>query len=405
MIRASLRAHSISRLSTLIALGLSLSLFGCSDNDSGDSPDKEAGPASNYALSSVVYGDDASSTYVNLLEDVDAEEVDFKSAREFAGSADMWWHEGALFITDEESRTITKYLVKDGKLDPQGEVNFGNFGLTSFGMWLNAFVAADKAYFLNGSSGYIVWNPETMEIGDTIDLPELPDREGLKAFPGYSDRASSVRDGLLYQPFYYTDETYFQFAPATSIVVMDIATDEVVDVLEAPCPGLDFATQDESHNIYFSSWVFAPGGAALLDQPKTCVAKLAAGSSELEKAFEVADVTEGREGGALRYLGDDKAILSVLHADNVESDDVTVVAYGANWRFWVYDLSDGSATQIDAIDWNAGAAYDVTVDGKAGLLVPAGDYASTQLYEVAKTGKVTAKLKSKGWSLRLFDLR
>src|SRR5262249_5746600 len=154
-------------------------------------------------------------------------------------------------------------------------------------------------------------------------------------------------------------------------LVVDVARDEVVDVLEAPCPGLDFATQDDAGNFYFSSWVFAPGGAAVLDQPTTCVAKLPVGEDTPEKLFDFPDLTEGRQGGGMRYLGEGKALLSVLHDERSTSDDVTEVTYGANWQFWLYDLEQGSAEPVDGIPFNAGAAYDAFVDGKPHILVPA----------------------------------
>lgn len=67
--------------------------------------------------------------------------------------------------------------------------------------------------------------------------PELPAPPGFQVFPGYSDRAARVRDGKLYQPLYTTDDTFFSYAAETRIVVVDVATDDVESVLEAPCPG------------------------------------------------------------------------------------------------------------------------------------------------------------------------
>lgn len=88
--------------------------------------------------------------------------------------------------------------------------------------------------------------------------------------------------------------------------MVDTELDEVIDVLEAPCPGLDFATRDESVNLCFSSLVFAPRGAALLEQPATCVVKIASGASEVEKLFDVAEQRTARRRATLpgKWPGD-----------------------------------------------------------------------------------------------------
>jgi hypothetical protein len=127
-----------------------------------------------------------------------------------------------------------------------------------------------------------------MEITRTIPLPALTaPAQGLQLMNGYSDRSAVVRDGRLYQPLYWTDETYFEFAPSSPIAVIDLATDTVLGTLDAPCPGLDFATQAENGDLYFSSWIFAAGGAAVIAQPATCVARIPAGGSQPELAFRL----------------------------------------------------------------------------------------------------------------------
>ncbi|HEY8946297.1 MAG TPA: hypothetical protein VIM73_18730, partial [Polyangiaceae bacterium] len=319
--------------------------------------------------------------------------------------ADIWVHEGSLFVAEVESLTITKFSLEDEGLVQTGRLSFADYGLTDLGFWVNSFVGPSKAYLLDRATQIIVWNPAAMEIVGTLPLPEFEERESKLPFPGYSDRAAVIRDGLLYQPIYWADESFFEFAEDSRLVVIDVAQDEVVDVLEAPCPGLDFATRDEEDNLYFSSWIFAPGGAALLDQPQTCVVKIARGEREVEKAFDVAELTQGRQGGVLRYLGRGQALLSVLHDDNASSTEVAKVAYGPNWRFWSVDLDARSATRSDAIDWNAGAAYAANADGRQLMLVPAGDYAKTTVYEVGRNAEPREVFATPGWSLRVFAMQ
>lgn len=107
----------------------------------------------------------------------------------------------------------------------------------------------------------------------------------------------------------------------------------------------------------------------------------------------------------MRYLGDGKALLSVLHDDNTTATTVEDVALGANWRFWLYDLQAGTAVPVESVDWNAGAAYPFDIAGKPYMLVPGGGYATTQLFRLGTDGSTTPLVKSLGWSLRLFALQ
>lgn len=416
---------SFQAISSLLTLSAVLSFSGCgTKSDEEAAPSGAAGAADQdtgsagaggadavtakplYAISTLTTAPDneSSVSYVNLIDELDGQ-VDFDEGREFSGTADLWLHEGALFVSDSETKIITKFAIENRKLVEDEQVSFVNYGPNDFGFWVNNMVAPDKAYFYNASSEeFVVWNPKDMSIVGSFPLPELPEHAGFKKFGAYSDRAALERGNLLYQPFYFTDEDFIGFAETTSIVVIDTDKDEVVDVLEAPCPGIDFATRDDDDNLYFSSWVFSPGGA-LQDAPTTCVAKIAAGETEIKKLFDVPDVTDGRQGGVMRYLGDGKALLSVLHPEHAgPGDDLQAVTFGANWHFWLYDLANGTASELETLDWSAGAAYSNVIDGEMQLLVPAGDYSSTDLYTVATDGSARQRLHSAGWSLRLFPI-
>ncbi len=359
-----------------------------------------------FAVTSLVSSGDETSSYVSLLSSLDGVTIDYGQAREFPGQADFWAHDGALFVTELDGLTITRFSVDSGTLVETGRLSFQSYGLNDFGFWVNSFISSSKAYLMNGTSEIIIWDPSEMAITGTLALPELGARGALRPVPAYADRAALLRGPYLYQPIYWSDETYFEFAPSSSIAVLDTRTDTLVELLEAPCPGLDFGTQDEQGNLYFSSWVFAPSGAALLAQPATCVARIAAGESSAEALFSIASVTGGREGGELRYLGGGQALLAVFHPERAaDTDDVQGVAFGANWRFWSYDLASNQAAMVEGIDWNAGAAYSGGSSERPLLLVPAGDYSATSLYDISVPAQPRHLLDTRGWSLRVLQLR
>jgi hypothetical protein len=361
------------------------------------------GPSSLYAVSSSIFGTNETTSYVSLIDSLGAQTLDDTQAREFPGLADLWVYDGAVFVTDKDAQTITRFGVSGHALVKQATLSFMGYGTTDFGFWRNKFVSPSKAYFLNGASQYIVWDPSKMEIVGTLSLPAIPDRGALKAFPGYADRAAVLRGNRLYQPFYFTDDTYFAYAPASLLVVVDVERDQVAATLELPCPGIDHASEDELGNMYFSSWIFAPGAAALLAQPKTCVAKVSPSDSAPSVLFSAADVTAGHEGGVFRYLGNGHGLLSVLETSHATSTDAPTVTYGANWRFWDCDIAKGSATPVDELGWSAGAAYAANLDRPV-MLVPAGDYAATTVYGLENPHAPQRLLETRGWSTRLFEV-
>jgi hypothetical protein len=361
-----------------------------------------------YALSTLVFAPEGTTSYVRLLDSLSPSSVTLDDAREFPGTADLWVNEGEVFVAEGESQRITKFAVQNRQLVAQETLSFTSYGLTSLGFWLNAFASPTKAYLFNGAAEIIVWNPTSMEITGTIPLPALPAPAGLRLMNGYSDRSAVVRDGRLYQPLYWADETFFEFGPRSAIAVVDVASNTLLETLDAPCPGLDYATKTENGDIYFSSWVYAAGGAAVLAQPSTCVVRLPAGSDVPEVAFRFADVTGGREGAALRHLRDGRSILSVLHADRVTlapDSDPSAVTFAANWRFWLYDEQSRSASPIESIDWNAGAQYSFDIDGRTLMLVAEADYSATSVYDVGNGSMPTPLFETPGWSVRLFKLR
>jgi len=375
--------------------------------DEPTAKDENKSEAPLYALATIASSGDDSVSYVSLVDKLEGQTLDFADAREFSGQADLWVLGDDIFIADDESMEITKYRRKDKQLEEVGAVNFSNTGVPGVGFWSSVFVSPEKAYVFNKTEA-IIWNPSKLEITGTITLPELETRGTLTGFVSYTDRAAVLRGNKLFVPVYWTnEEDFFSYDAKSRIMVIDTEKDELIESLEAPCPGLDFATEDDDGNIYFSSWVFAPPAAAVLDQPTTCIAKIASGNdSVVENAFNVKDVTGGLEGGALRYVGGGKAILSVLDpAHETDGDDIETIAWGDNWRFWTLDLATREASVIEAIGWNAGAAYTSQVGDETFMLVPDGTYSSTTVYRV--TGSIDPKpvIEAKGWTMRLFELR
>ena len=71
-------------------------------------------------------------TYVNLIGSLDPQVIDYKQAVELPGWADMWVHDGRVYVSNGEAPSITRYAVSDtGRLIEEKTVSFASYGLTS----------------------------------------------------------------------------------------------------------------------------------------------------------------------------------------------------------------------------------------------------------------------------------
>lgn len=400
----------------LAALALALGAGACGDSDHKATPDASTGsdagnvadtsPA--YAVSSYVFGADGDTTsYVSILGSLDAQTIDYHQAHMFGDLADMWVYDGSVFVMSTNDKTITKFSVSNGALASSKVLGLQSYGPTEVGFNRNTFVSSTKAYFMNGAAELIVWNPSAMTITGTIPLPVQAARAGYTLYPGYSDRAAVQRGGKLYQPLYWYGASFFEVTPDSLIAVIDTATDTVETVLPVNCPGIDFGTADADGNLWFSSWVYAAGGAAVLARTDTCVVELPADGSAPVTAFAFKDVTGGHQAAALRYVGNGKGIMSVLFTEHDTSGNTAAdkISFADNWKFWLYDFATGTAQQLDSFDWNDGGQYTFEISGKTYVLMSKSDFSSTSIYDLGDTTAPTHLFDTMGWSTRLFQVR
>lgn len=385
-----------------------------SSDDAGaaaDAGEGEPEPAASplYAVGAVVFGDQGSTGYVKLVDDIEleGERLTLEDADEFSGSADLWVRSGAVYISGGDAPTIDKYSVgESGELTKQGTVNFGAYGVTDTAFWNATFVSDEKAYMVSGPTELVAWNPSTMRITGTVELPELPARGALLQRLGTADRTSVVHDGKLYQTIYWTDATYADRAPDSVIIVIDTETDEVVDQVAVDCPGLDYGTIDEDGKIHFSNWTGGVGTYYVLGTAQNCIATLDPSSLEVTRTM-FADIADGHEGSAFAYAGDGRFIMSVfdeVRADAANADEPFAMLGEPNWQLWLYDPSSESAAPVEGVDWNSGASIHTRIDGTLYSMIPGQGYATTVAYAV--NGASSRKLYDvTGWSFRLFQVR
>lgn len=380
--------------------------------DASASPPPAPTPMPLYVVGSGVRTAETVSGYARVLPSLElaGDRVDLDEAVEFPGPADMWAFGGSVYAADGFTPQITRYEVgEDQRLEERETLSFGNFGLNSTAFWNVLFISPDKAYMRNGVSEYIVWNPSTMEISGTVDFPDVETKAPLVARAGLGDRGALVHEGKVFQPIYWTDHDYADRADTSIILVFDAQSDTLLASLDVDCGSLDYVTVDDEGTLYFSNWTGAVGSHFVLDTHASCAVRLDPDELTVDKAFEFSELTDGREGAALHYVGNEQFVFSTFHAERIDLEsavDPFAVIAGENWRIWVYDRSLGSTRELTDIGWNSGAVYWFNIDGAAHALVPALNYAESDAYRMdAETGIASRLFGIQGWCIRLFRLR
>ncbi|MEM7135002.1 MAG: hypothetical protein AAF500_00405 [Myxococcota bacterium] len=397
----------------LVALGLGACGDASSDGTGGIGGDPSS--AEVYAISSRLAFPGGSATYVSILSSLDPsdDELDLANAYEFPALSDMWSLDGYVYVSSGESPTITRYRVTEGReLEEDIALSFANFGVPSTAFASNVIVDESRAFVANGPRELVVWDPSAMEITGTFALPELESRDGLIPTYGDGDRGSVIHEGRLYQTVFWTDLRLAFRDAASAVLVFDLASQDLIAVIDAPCPGLAYGTVGETGNVYFSPWYRGVGAALVLDVAATCTVVVDPDTLSVADVLPFADLAGGREGSGMRHLGNGRFAFSAFDDDEVDLE--TAIADGdpftildtASWRLWSYDADTGATEPLAAINRRGGAVYWFDIDGKPYALAPSSDYIESSVYALEEDGTTAKPLFTySGWAVRLFRIR
>ena len=362
-----------------------------------------------YALLSLVSTTNSNASYVSLFPSPDFKDVNLGGAREFPGASGLDTVNGKLFVSSGDGPTVMRFGITEGLTwKDEGDINFGNYG-PSAALWGNGF-GNSKGYMTFNATERVVWDPSSLTIRgkNAADAKLVRDRDGLTVRAAY-DRALVTQGTELYWPYYWSDNSYLRFSQTSQIAVYDTASDQIRSLIDAPCPGLDFASKDEDGNLYFSNWVFAVAQPSFDgNAPQTCAVRVKAGQTTIDPDFRVnfPAVTEGRQATAFHYIGQGKAFFAVFHKELVPPGMSPLDAIqGAYWRFWTYDMATGTAKPLEGIEPFAGGYRPAKIDGRTFLLLPRKDYSSSITYELFPDGTVKALFESPGWAYQFLRVR
>lgn len=409
------RKWNLGRLGLALALTLSGPMTGCSDDAPSDegAGGNAGSPGTSdewFVVSTQIYGDTTTS-YIPVVSSIDVAEISLENAKELEGRSSVAKLGKWLFVAASTAPVVTRYTVgSDGALAEDGTINFANYGVPEFfsiDAWGAVFVNEEKAYIFNGSDGsHVIWNPTTMTITGTIEGPDIV-QEGYDM-----ESVAVVRGDRMYRLFTFLNYDTWEFLPQPQyLAVYDVETDELL-ALEEESRCVQLYAQpsvDENEDIYFSGHVWTPGLALTSDYPKSCSLRVKAGEDDFDDEWQLdfAEVTEGREGATLRYIGDGKALLDVFHHERVEiteTTDAQEVVSTANWRLWLVDLEEKSGAPLEGIDFKGAGLTDVRVGDRTLLMLPNADWSETTAWELVGS-EVVKRFQVQGNSYQVLQVR
>jgi hypothetical protein len=352
-----------------------------------------AGPL--YVLGGTVFGTPAVSYVVPVRSLAAGTAVDYMAGIPIVGGAAVYGPEraGHFFVGSGETPTLTRYEVSPDGVFTRGKTlglagqGFSTALVNRSGV---VFLSPTRAYFIHQEDlKAVVWNPTTMEIVRSIELPPELNRPGqVVVFDGKAQRQGS--DLLLVAT--WADHINGRYPAGALVLTIDTGTDTVVAREEdARCSQLFDSMRHPSGDLYYacSTWSAATNrvlGAEFA--APSCLLRIRAGQRRFDPDFhlEVASLTGGQVAGGLIPGPGGEGFIRVLDealfpiAASATVSDVT----GAEaWRWWRLNLDELTAAPVTALAPSAAGGTEIAIDGKVYTSLSREDFSETTLIDLA----------------------
>lgn len=358
-----------ARLST----SLLLALAACGDTTTPE--DATPDGVQRYALGSVVIDADGNrTTYVQVVDDL-AGPFDNRAAIELPGNGVVMAHGPHIFVGLAEEPTWVRYTVDaTGQIAETGRMSLLNLGATyvDFG---NAIVDDTTAVsVLSGGPLAVVWDPSTMTITRTVELPHLV-REGYDV----EVWTTVARDGRVYIPGRWSDWTGGRIYPGVSMTILDPVAGAVIAHAEDDrCASGGRAVFGDDGALYvmgdgrtYSAQMFANArGETALDN---CLLRIPAGGTDFEAGYfhtipsltgglqSISELQPARDGSGVGFA---KMFYPDQLPADVEPVDFTFWSLPAH-KLWRLELGDAPrAVPVEGLPFSTIGFGGSAVDGK-----------------------------------------
>ncbi len=384
---------------------------------SGCGNDNNAVIEGNYVLASVVIDTDGGrTTYVQAIKSLDDGPFNNENAIEMPGNGVVMAGGRHFFVGLAEEPTWVRFsLNADGVVEETGRLSFLSYGATYID-YGNALVDEDTAVsVLSGPAVAVIWNPETMEIVDDIDLEFLvEDGYDLEVW------TTVAHDGLVYVPGRYANWDEGNILSQVSMTIIDPDLGIVIDTAEDDrcASGGRIVFDDDGYGYVmgdgrnYSIHMYA--NAAEEDADDNCLLRIAPGETDFEDDYYytiksltggVESITELETGSQGSGIGFAKMFYPDELPEGVEPVDFGFWSESAHkmWRIVLADPPSAEAVEgapFSAIGFNGSAFNGFLYSGES-----TDGGATTDIYEmdpVANTA--TIRFSMDGYFYGLYEL-
>ena len=377
----------------------------------GRSPDDTGGlqvSPDGYVLGSVVITPDGRTTYFQVLDDLSPEgPVTNETAVEAAGNGVLLTRGRDIFMGLAESPEWVRYSVSDaGTLSETGRMSLASYGFTAVD-YGNAIVSDRLAVSVSSEASVaVMWDPETMEVLRSVDLPHLV-REGYSV----EVWTTLAHDGLVYIPARWSDWAGGRIYPGVSTTILDPEAGAILGVAEDDrcasggrvlfdADGAAYVTGDGRN---YSSTMFA--NAAGTEAPSSCILRILPGETDFDPDFyaPVPSLTGGLEAvSELESAEQGSGVaFSWMFYESELPDGVEPVDFGF-WSYPVFKLwrvevgDEPSGSPVEGMPFGVMGFEGAGVDGS--YFVGLGDTETSTIYQIdPETGDATERFVMDGY--------
>jgi hypothetical protein len=365
---------------------------GCSDSDTGAVQGGRAeGPL--YAVNTRLFGADFGDpiSYIALVDGLDGGAATLEAALELPGAGSMWGEpeSGEVYLVSVETLTVSQYrLDASGRLEEGGRLGLAGAGVSGLLSEAIAFGAPGQGFLFDlGSELALELDLAAMEIVGTHDLSALRIDSAELTFLG--DGGFQRRSNELVGVVYGSNAAFDIVANESKVGYFDLASG-ALEVVDAPCGGLQYSLQTANGDFYFSTdpWVAGVHALDASRAPAPCMVRLPAGSRVFDAPTALNVLTGGITGGIVP--SDDGfgyvRVLDEAMFPLTPTTDVLAPFSAPAWTTWRLELtSPASAIRLERPHIAGGIKF--FRDGaRVYQNESAGDFASTTLVRTTGDG-------------------
>lgn len=314
--------------------------------------------------------------------------------------------------------TITRWEVaSDGSLREGPQLSFAPLGLadacidSALGLY-----SPQRAFYRPFQSAIpeiVVWNPTTMEIVGTIELPGVEPEGELLPVVTLSTRSDRLFVTVFWEGGFDADWT--KFGDHVRVLEIDPESLEVLSSSDEPrCNSLSWTSATSDETAYFSPYSYNTTIRSVLGDERgaqSCGLRIVPPGSSFDQGYELdlSAIAGGRPAGDLVVLDDETAFLHVWHEELVSP----LAADGSNWEdvigengFLWYKWPLGAST-AERIPEQTPGNFTVLVGVEDRKFVAhfSDDFSSTTLEELDASGAITPALSGAGQIFEVVRVR